>query len=219
VQLANGDIVVAWMSEGQDGWGYGTYARILSSNGTPKTGEFLVNTTTYGNQEGYEEGAGPRLAALSDGGFVVTWHGDQGDGWGRGVYAQRFDAQGDKVGGEQQVNINVYGGPHGDQSFPAVVGTPSGFTVVFDSNDAPGDGGTYGISSRSFALEPVIAPVGGEDQVNTTTAGRQTYSDVSSASPLDGSYVVVWRSESSIGGGDIGVSGGDGSELGIFAQR
>ncbi len=40
VQLASGDIVVSWISAYQDGSGYGTYARILTSGGVPKTGEF-----------------------------------------------------------------------------------------------------------------------------------------------------------------------------------
>ncbi len=64
----------------------------------------------------------------------------------------------------------------------------------------------------------MIAPIGGENQVNTSTAGNQFASDVSDASS-DGSYVVVWVSQSKVGGGDLGTAAGDGSELGVFAQR
>ena len=46
----------------------------------------------------------PEAAALSDGGFVITWQSQNQDGDGRGVYGQRFDALGDFVGEEFQVN-------------------------------------------------------------------------------------------------------------------
>lgn len=45
-----GDFVVTWSSVGQDGSGYATMARRYHSNGTPATGEFLVNTATISQQ-------------------------------------------------------------------------------------------------------------------------------------------------------------------------
>ena len=42
-------------------------ARIFNVNGAPAGDEFLVNTITNGDQRD------PAIAALTDGGFVVTW--------------------------------------------------------------------------------------------------------------------------------------------------
>ena len=47
----DGRFVVAWVSDGQDGAGRGVYARLYGANGSPQTGEILVNTTTANNQE------------------------------------------------------------------------------------------------------------------------------------------------------------------------
>src|SRR4051812_7850696 len=45
-----GDFVIAWSSNGQDGSGYGVYARRFDPAGQAVGGEFLVNTYTAGNQ-------------------------------------------------------------------------------------------------------------------------------------------------------------------------
>src|SRR6187401_1077363 len=43
---ANGDFVVVWQSDGQDGSSDGVFARRFSSTGAPLGGEFQVNTHT-----------------------------------------------------------------------------------------------------------------------------------------------------------------------------
>ncbi len=55
--------------------------------------EFRVNTTTSYSQ------SYPSITALTDGGFVVTWTSYGQDGSGSGIYAQRYDANGESVGG------------------------------------------------------------------------------------------------------------------------
>src|SRR5262249_55727359 len=47
---AHGNYVVVWSSYGQDGSGYGVYARRFDANGTPLGNEFRANKTTAGNQ-------------------------------------------------------------------------------------------------------------------------------------------------------------------------
>ena len=44
------------------------------------------------------------MAALADGGFVVTWTSDGQDGSGYGIYGQRYAADGTAVGSEFRVN-------------------------------------------------------------------------------------------------------------------
>src|SRR5262245_44419699 len=47
---ADGDFVIAWSSIGQDGSGWGVYARRYAADGTPRGGEFRVNTFTLNDQ-------------------------------------------------------------------------------------------------------------------------------------------------------------------------
>src|SRR5262245_41770048 len=64
---ANHGFVVTWAADGQDGNGYGVFARVFDSTGQPVTVEFMVNTYTTGDQ--YE----PAIASDGAGNFVVVW--------------------------------------------------------------------------------------------------------------------------------------------------
>jgi len=86
--LTNGGFVVTWESSGQDGSGSGIYAQRYAANGVAQGGEFKVNTFTVGDQ------TNPSITGLNDGGFVVSWSSGNQDSSGRGVFAQRYDANG-----------------------------------------------------------------------------------------------------------------------------
>src|SRR3712207_8915148 len=45
------DFVVTWSSNNQDGGGWGVFGRRYSATGAPQGSEFLINTTTAGNQQ------------------------------------------------------------------------------------------------------------------------------------------------------------------------
>ncbi len=62
-----------------------------------------VNTNTSGSD------ANPDVAAFDDGGYVVTWMNSSRDGSDWGVFGQRFDANGNAVGDEFQVNTYAVG--------------------------------------------------------------------------------------------------------------
>jgi hypothetical protein len=62
-----GEFVVVWESAGQDGSGYGIFARLYAANGTPQTNELPVNTVTTGHQT--------RAAVdIDDFGFTVVFN-------------------------------------------------------------------------------------------------------------------------------------------------
>ncbi len=88
--LANGNFVVTWEDlSGQNGdiSGFAIKAQMFNAAGGRIGGEFLLNTTTSGNQ------SAPSIAALADGGFIVTWSdgsGRGGDTSGTSIKAQRF---------------------------------------------------------------------------------------------------------------------------------
>ena len=64
---ADGDFVVVWTSQDQDGDGYGVFAQRFSSTGAPVGAEFQVNSYTLDNQ------VVPTVAIDADGDFVVAW--------------------------------------------------------------------------------------------------------------------------------------------------
>jgi hypothetical protein len=84
--------IVVWEDEIHDGSGYCVMARIYDSAGVPIAPEFIVNTTTTGDQRA------PRVAADRFGRFLVTYE-DNSTGVTR-ILGQRFDASVNRIGGE-----------------------------------------------------------------------------------------------------------------------
>jgi hypothetical protein len=82
-----GDFVIAWMSQGQDGLGYGVFGRQFDRSGRPVGPEFQVNTYTFGGQ------ARPAVAISDVGTFVVSWTDYLQDGSNTGIFARRGDSR------------------------------------------------------------------------------------------------------------------------------
>ncbi len=176
----NGDFVITWQSNGQDGSNWGIYAQRYNSSGVAQGGEFRVNTTTSGNQE-Y-----PSIAADSLGDFIVTWSSDGGqDGNGWGVYAQRYSLLGIALGGEFRVNTTTAG----DQEYSSVAMDGSGDFVITWSSGGQ-DGGGLGVYAQRYNYLGIAQA--GEFRVNTTTTGDQTYPDV--AMDSYGNFIIAWQS-------------------------
>src|SRR5690348_11434964 len=87
----SGSFVVVWQS-GQDQSGDGVYAEKYDSSGSAVTGLLPVNTYTTGSQ------GDARVVMDAAGNFTVVWDSQGQDGDGLGVYGQRFDASGNKLG-------------------------------------------------------------------------------------------------------------------------
>ena len=187
--LADGTFVVTWT--GRDGGNsLGVFAQRIGADGTFIGGEVRVNECTEGDQHK------PSIAALSDGGYVISWT-SEGDS-GPGVYVQRFDASGEPVGEAILVSTHSIIDPFGS----AVVAVPTGgFVVTWASWGAES---TLDVFAQRFGVdgeklgEPIV--------VNTTTEYEQNAPAV--AVLEDGSLIVTWQSY-----------GEDGSETGIYAQR
>ncbi len=99
--LDSGGFVIAWQSTGQDGSGHGVYAQRFNPDGTAAGAEFQVNTFTASDQLNAD------VVALKDGGFVIAWRSTGQDGSQGGVFAQRFDADGNTVDAEFRINDNI----------------------------------------------------------------------------------------------------------------
>ncbi|MEA3054139.1 MAG: hypothetical protein QOG72_3042, partial [Sphingomonadales bacterium] len=153
----------------------------------------LVNTTTLATQ------SAPSVAVLQGGGYVVVWTDDSrtgGDASEESIKGQRFDANGDKVGGEFLVNSAT----SNDQLDPSVAGLPSGRFVV-TWTDPSGVGGDFdGTAIKGQLFEADGTRVGSEFRINTQTAGNQ---DDTVVTELEGGgFVVTWADSDEIGSSD-----------------
>ncbi len=192
---SNGDFVVAWASYSNFNSIYDIKARLYKNN-IPIGNEFLVNTYTTNSQ------TNPSVAIDAFGNFIIVWESWYQDGSDRGVYAQRFDNNGNKVGSEFLVNsTTLYG-----QSRPVIKYFNDGkFIFVWESwrQDVTTIGG-YGVFAKIFNPDGTTAV--NEFQINTYTADYQWYADVETFS--DNSFVVTWCSWEQ-----------DGFDGGIYYQR
>jgi hypothetical protein len=184
----DGDFVVVWRSDGQDGSLGGVFGRRFNSAGGAQSVEFQVNTVTA-----YVE-AYPAIATLSDGRFVVAWHG----GFDREIFAQRFSSAGTRLGGELMVNEFT----SGLQSYPSLVNADGGFVIAWQSVGQ--DGAAEGVFARRFSS--LGSSLGGEFMVPTFTLAAQADPQVTISA--NGGFVVSWTSATQ-----------DGESDGIFARR
>ncbi|MEQ9696028.1 calcium-binding protein, partial [Shimia sp. SDUM112013] len=96
--LADGGFVVVWDTDGQDRHSFGAYGQRFNASGVAVGDEFQVHTS-----DGFAQDK-PKAVGLGDGGFVVIWQSNHMGIGQTGLYMQRFDANGDRVGVETQIN-------------------------------------------------------------------------------------------------------------------
>jgi len=193
----DGGFVVAWESP-RDGSAAAVAAQRFSAAGLRVGAELQANTFTLLEQDR------PALAVGRDGRFVAVWESFGQDGSGEGVYAQRYDAAGQRVGAEFRVNT---GTTATDYAPTVAVQAAGGFIVTWTSYVGGGpspDGSGTAVLARRYDAAGIAA--GAEFVVNTATFGYQNFSYV--AAGPGGSFVVAWQSDP-----------GDGDAYGVFAQR
>ncbi|MEO7794208.1 MAG: hypothetical protein ABIV06_05485, partial [Thermoanaerobaculia bacterium] len=175
-----GTFFVAWASNGQDGSGYGVYARrFLAATGAPIGNEFLVPATTAGSQ------LAPRVAALG-GNFYVVWSGVGAGGDTNEIFARGFAAAGAAIGaatGEVRLNASV----SGQQVQPAIALAGNGIVVAWASDSADGSG--FGVLARRF--DGALAATSAEIPVPQNTIFDQSAPALTGFA--DGGFAVAWQ--------------------------
>jgi hypothetical protein len=182
-----GGFIVTWVNAVID---TDVFLRRFDAAGAAEGAELQANASS-----GYH--ADPAVAVDAAGGFVVAWSGY--DSSSAGIFAQRFDSDGDPQGTEFQVNVFT----PGMQNRSSVAAGAGGF--VFSWTSSGQDGSGSGVFARRYDSGGVAQS--GEFRVNEHTPSGQEDSRVSADAA--GNFVVVWS-----GGG-----GRDGSGFGIFARR
>jgi hypothetical protein len=180
---ARGRFVVVWHSNVQDGSLNGVFGQRFDAAGVRVGAEFLVNTTTAGNQLDGDVSADGR------GDFVVAWTDYQG---GTEIKARRFDRSGVALGAEFRANSYSTG----TQAAPSVAFDAAGnFVVVWESDGQDGNG--LGIFGHRFGASG--NSIGADFSVNTYLTGDQQNPDV--VATADGGFVVVFMGPDALGSG------------------
>lgn len=175
--LTKGGFVVAWAS-GTHGQPDGIFGRHYSAAGRPRGDEFRINTYRPHAQ------LQPAIAALDDGGFVVVWISRDQNDHRYGVFGQRFDRHGARVGSEFDIGTRarVYPGAPGLSGLKG-----GGFVVAWSSFKQAGAPG-WGAYGRLF--DPTGTPIGDEFPVDPDTGDLASIPSVSGLK--SGGFVIGW---------------------------
>jgi len=211
--LSNGNIVVVWSSDGQDGDGSGVYGQLLTSGGARIGGEFQVNGNSSMNQ------SDPAVTAVGDGGFVVAWVSEVVNGrTGAGapnlrghVMGRVYGADGGPSGNEYRLNDNET-----LASTPVLAtGSDGGFTAAWTQRDEVNTRNMNDVYIRSFNSGGV--PTGKSEKHNTHLAGQQLKPELVQ---LAGDALVAWTSygQDASGAGVQGRLASGGTEFQVNSQ-
>jgi len=181
--LAGGGFVVTWQDASGtlgDTDGTSIKAQIYGAGGVKVGGEFLVNSSTAGNQ------GSPTVAGVADGGFVVTWA-DQGN---RNIKVQAFGSDGAKVGDELQM-ASASPTPGSAVYSPTVARIADGGYVVAWSHTSVGKGDIItGITAQRFGADHALA--GSSFTISSGPTDFPHDRDPTITSLADGHFVAVW---------------------------
>ncbi|MEO7221215.1 MAG: hypothetical protein ABIY37_01970, partial [Devosia sp.] len=187
--LDGGGWVVVWNSPGEDGDRSGLYTQAYSADGAVVFGvPPRVNTYTAHNQDQ------PVITGIEGGGWVIAWRSVGQDAANSdGVYAQAFNVDGTRLGGEVQVHTTTAE----NQNTQQITALDTGGWVITWQN------GWFSICQQVFDANG--DKIGGETQVNT-------FADTAQWNPVitalaNGGWVTAWESQ-----------GQDGSGFGCYAR-
>ena len=161
------------------------FGRIFDSDGGASGEPFPVSMSGEPSEDR------PGVAGLSDGGFVAAWtaSGFPPEPSEEGIVAQRFDGEGNSIGGENLAS-QVVGG---FQRLPTAAAVSGGkFVVVWQSKIPQCQ--SWEVYRRLFAADG--APLEPETQVNQITAGDQESPHVT---PIATGFLIVWQSTDPLG--------------------
>jgi serralysin len=155
--LPDGGFAVAWHSnDSGDGSGHLIRARVFNSDATPDGDDFVVNTSTAGDQ------VFPRAIAFPNGTVVVAWQSaDGGDGSGTLIRARVFEESGDDNEPPTALDDMFSVGSGAALSIPVA-------TLL--ANDSDPDGDALTLLDFTFPAHGTLTQSGGE-LIYTPNAG------------------------------------------------
>ncbi|WP_157961302.1 calcium-binding protein [Microvirga flavescens] len=174
--LSDGSYVVTWAQSATSSADFDVYQQHFDADGNPLGTESIISSTTTNDQ------VRSQIAALKDGGWVVTWY--SGGATGGEIHQQRFNSSGSKVGAETIVNATTAD----RQSIPDIAVLADGsYVITWQSNLQ--DSSDFGVYQRHY--DENGNAITGEIQVNTSVQGYQ--GDANIAALADGGWTVTWQ--------------------------
>ncbi len=156
--------------------------------------ERQINTVSTGGQEN------PAIAMNTAGDFVVVWESgadftvatsgpalNTQDGSGKGIFAQRYNSAGEKVGSEFRVNTYT----EDDQSQPCVAMDDAGnFTVAWQSKGQSGNSGQTDIYAQRYNAEGIAQGSAFlvNSDLNTHSSQKPTIAMLG-----NGNFLIAWE--------------------------
>ncbi|WP_109830039.1 putative Ig domain-containing protein [Reichenbachiella versicolor] len=184
----DGDFVVTWGFKGS------VYAQRYNASGETQGDEFLVDDVS-----GYATSPNPQIAMSAGGEFVITWDLKNASGLDSdnyGVYAKRYNANGEAQGDEFLVNTYT---SYGQKNPDIAIDDNGNFVIVWTSYGGFSSGGDEIVAQRFDALGN---KQGNEFRINTSAS--QTSANPSIAMDSDGDFVITWQDEY-VDGDDFGI--------------
>jgi len=175
----DGKAIVVWESDGQDNDGLAVAAQWFNPDGSKSGDEFVVNTETESTQ------SQPTVAIADDGSHIIFWRSKDQDGSGFGVYAQRFNSAGTKVGDEFRINEET--NSNQDQAY-AAYHSNGNLMVIWESSDQDGKAGEIYARVYDDEFNDIS---NGEFRVNTVIDGWQNTARIAA---VPSGFIVVWES-------------------------
>ncbi|MDX2361589.1 MAG: HYR domain-containing protein [Crocinitomicaceae bacterium] len=188
-----GRYVVVWESEGEDGDGFGIYAKIYNADHTVRVADFQINTNSDAD---VNDQRFPDVAMNAEGTFCVTWQSQEDEGWsdtwmewrsqGWDVYRRIYDIDGNAVSSQSRVNSSTAG----NQMHPAIAAGDDFFVVTYAS-EVTGENESE-IYGRPFMSNG--ANVNSPQLIHSVTGSHMMHPDV--AMTPTNEYTFTWQVDS-----------------------
>ncbi len=176
------------------------FVQQFNSNGT--TLGDMVQLEAIGVTDGEEYF--PQITALSDGGYVVTWHGIDSNG-DNSIFVQQFNSDGTTTGYDM-VQLEAIGVTNGADTDPQITAlNDGGYAVTWQGVDSDGDtsifvqqfnsDGTIFTQTDSGSVGPIALDINGDGIITYETAFMDLdFDDIldTTAWVSDGDGILVW---------------------------
>ncbi|AOF92477.1 hypothetical protein [Sinorhizobium sp. RAC02] len=186
VALGDGSYAVIYRGAPVAGAGSSIYTQHYDASGNP------LGAVTQVSGAALTSESQSTAAALADGGYVVVWSHNGGSS-SSAVYAQRFDAEGDAVGGPAQLTTD---GPR--KYMPGVTGLSDGGYLVTIYQNAGSDAGLtfqrYDANGQPVGSRQALSPAV-DLTISISDEGAKITDTVEMA---DGRVMIIWG----VGGSD-----------------
>ncbi len=182
--LSDGGYIVAW-SEYNDGVTEIYYQRFDVDDN--KVGD-VVTVSSDDTSSNYR----PDIVELSNGDYIITWHGNGEESKSSEIFAQRYDSDGNPLGSTMQINT-----PDDIADYTPVITAldDGGYMVSWQgyTNDT-----SYNTNIYAQRFDSSDNPVGGEIVVNLEDLTNESNYNPSITTLSNGDFVVTWTTENEV---------------------